>query len=208
MQYFLVNQKRHGMVDYIKPFNFINFLDTSGRLVVRGLLVTKNCCPFIPKLHVGVVYVVFSSTVEHGEEVKQFIHVYMLESLVDLVRNQRLGGITDADIVASHHNPWTPLPNETRKKMRQRKKMLSATLYKVMCDYVLNQEENLCKRCAHYSKCCGRGHNHTILWQQMGLNGKVGFITSGFSLVNIPYNENHRFNGDLVRELCKKLHMN
>lgn len=190
------------MVDHIKPFNFINFLDTDGRVVVKGLLVTKKSCPFIPKLHAGVVYVIFSSTVTHGDELKYFIHVYMLEALVDLVRHKRLGGITDADIVSSHHNPWVPLPNETRKHLRHRKKRLTVRLYDVMWEYVMqHQDQNLC------SRCCRIGHHHPILWQRMVMNGKVGFITSGVVLVKIPYNEEHVFNNNLVHEVCSEMHM-
>ena len=197
------------MVENIKPFNFINFLDNSGMLVVKGLIVTKKCCPFIPKLHVGVVYVIFSSTVEHGD--KQFIHVYMLESIVDLMKHNRLGGITDADIVASHHNPWSPLPNETRSKLRQRKKKLSNKLYNIMWNYMmLHQDQTMCNKCcARGGTCCVRSsHHHPILWQEMVMNGKVGFITSGIVLAKKPYNEEHMFNNDLVRDVCRELHMN
>jgi hypothetical protein len=185
----------------VKPFNLIYFIDASGAVALKGLLVTKSCCPHIARLHSGVEYVMFTSTIE-GNSDKRFIHVYRLECLQDLVQCQVFGNIVTMDVVHTRHNPWVPLPNETRKKVRRRKKKLVTSLSHIMLDYVMLNKKHLC------SRCCVRGaYHHPMLWRQMVMNGKLGLNTSGIKLDNVPYDEEHVFNNDLVDEVCKELRL-
>lgn len=186
----------------LKPFNYIYFIDDHGNVALKGLLVTKSCCPTISKLRRDVVYVAFTSTIEE-DETKHFIHLYTFRCIKELVKDNQLGNITTIDIVASRHNPWTPFPNETRQKYRVRKKRLTKQLYVIMWDYVMkHSERHLCCRC-----CLSGIYHHPLLWRNMVMNGKLGLITSGVKLMNDPVDATHVFNNDLFDDVCQALHL-
>lgn len=185
----------------VKQFNLIYFIDTCGSVALKGLVVTKSCCPHIARLQSGVEYVLFTSTIE-GNSDKRFIHVYRLECLHELVECHLFGNIVTIDVVHTRHNPWAPLANETRKSVRCRKKKLVKHLWHLMLDYVMRNEKHLCTR------CCVRGaYHHPLLWQMMVMNGKMGLNTSGIKLDNVPYDKEHVFNNDLIDEVCKEMHL-